>query len=451
MLKKVLYILVIAGLIGSLLSCNPPYGPWPSNSCKNCHKIEVDKSHSLACTKCHKGDSNKYNKAGAHKGLITHPASIRNAKFFCEPCHKKETNSVIKSTHYTLENEIKEIWTAFFPKSNPPSITQLKGISFPNNKKELLMDLLARRCLRCHVYYEGDDYEGTYRGLGCASCHMDSGKKKSHIFHKPKVANCLSCHYGNFVGWDFVGRFEKDYPEDFRAPLKNGRHLKRRYAIEWIDMSADIHFQKGLTCIDCHTGKEFHPEKGKIGVISCKGCHKSISNRFGHQNSNFKISCGSCHAKWGFYDFGQDLLRIDDPDPEDWSFLKVQTSSEIEMQKNSMTDKIHGNEYRGIWLKGYIKRRWWPVILGISKSGEIDVIRPILDISISYLNQDDEVLFEKIRPIKSQTFSPLQNKLSSKKANNIWLPYTPHTIGKADIFRTLFLKGLLNKKKGSNK
>ncbi len=427
-------------------SCSPPYGYHAQKSkCKTCHKIKIDKAHDLGCTKCHKGNKRGYTKNLAHKGLIRHPASIKNARKYCAPCHNHEVETAMNRPHYTLEDEIEKVWKAFFPKDKPPRVFEIKGIENPKDKKELIIDLLARRCLRCHVYYDGDDYEETKRGLGCSACHLKFSKKGRHVFHKPTIKNCLSCHYGNFVGWDFVGWFEKDFPEDFRAPFKNGKQVKRPYGLEWIEMSEDIHAQKGFICSDCHGQNEFHGEKTTLEKGSCRDCHNHLSKRFGHEEDS-KASCASCHAKWGFYDFGIDLLRLDKPDMEDWSYIRFQGESEIENGQAFMLDKINNIPVNGVWIKGFKKRRWWPVILGITKEKKIGVIRPILDLSISYVNSDDDLIFDNIQPVLNDHIKPLIKDwyLKEEKEPSIWLTYSPHTIGKADIFRTLFIRNLLS-------
>ena len=427
-------------------ACSPPYGYDAKKSgCETCHKIKIDKAHNLGCTKCHKGNKGGYTRDLAHKGLLRHPASIKNAKRYCAPCHKNEMEAALNLPHYTLENEIGKVWSAFFPGDKPPKALEIKGIDNPKGKKDLIEDLLARRCLRCHVYYKGDDYSGTKRGLGCSACHLRFSKKGSHVFHRPSMKNCLSCHYGNFVGWDFVGRFEKDFPEDFRAPFKNGEQVKRPYGLEWIEMSRDIHAQKGLICTDCHRLNEFHGEKSSPKRGSCTDCHNDLSKRFGHEKDS-RVFCASCHAKWGFYDFGIDLLRLDKPDMEDWSYIRFQGESEVENGMDFMLDKINSIPVKGVWIKGFKKRRWWPLILGMTKEKKVSVIRPILDLSISYVNEEDDLVFENITPVLKDDIRPLLKNwyLGDEKGPSIWLGYTPHTIGRADIFRTLFIRNLLS-------
>jgi hypothetical protein len=88
------------------------------------------------------------------------------------------------------------------------------------------------------------------------------------------------------------------------------------------------------------------------------------------------------------------------------------------------------------------------------------VIRPLLDISISYLDSDDEIVFDNLRPlkVKGTTCRNAYDTVSIIYSGNmdkpvvrrpwLWLPYTPHTIGKADFYRTMAARQwLLDKRK----
>ncbi len=400
----------------------------------------------------------------AHQGIVKSPSSPHFAKRFCIRCHKEQVEDVQKSTHYTLSGEIEGVWNAFFPGERPPSVQELRAVERPGNKRELVKDLLARRCLMCHVYYQGDDYAGTRRGKGCAACHMPVGNKIRHTFRKPSVTNCLSCHYANFTGWDFVGRFEKDYPEDFRAPLRRGQHISRPYGVEWLQMAPDVHHKEaGLTCLDCHKKGLFHVEKEYPKVISCRSCHKRLSDRAGHRLMGAcRADCQACHALWAPWDEGRSLMRQDSVDPEEWQFLEVEGSSEVEEQIRGasglayigsfqpiMSDKIHGGDFKGLWFQGFEKRRWAPPVLGQNGSGRIAVLRPIKDMSLSYVDETGETLFDNLKPRPQDGWrmvypgGDMIPSSSGASGVSFSLPFHPHTIGKADIFRTILVERLL--------
>ncbi len=284
------------------------------------------------------------------------------------------------------------------------------------------------------------------RGTGCAACHMrttTSGPWDHRFYREVPDDRCLSCHYGNFVGWDYYGRFEADYEDEYRAPLFKGGHLKRIYGVEWQEMNPDVHKKLGYKCTACHTHGPCSGSGAKTRI--CLSCHlnqaeirKLDEERIGHRPADRElVSCAACHALWAFVDRGRFLTRQDAPDLEFWEFLAVQGSSEVEKAVNGwgnagqsqeevgMTDKFTGRFHPGLWFQGFYFRRWAPVVLGETAEGRFEVLRPLLELYLSYVDKDGEVVFENLTP-EGMDENPWLG----------WTPYWPHTIGRADTFRT---------------
>ncbi len=433
-----------------LSACTNPdvTSPFKKSGCAKCHEVKIDKAHDIQCVKCHDGDPSGNSMREAHRGLVRFPAHPDIAARTCGICHQKEVEQASKDIHYTLSNEIGMVWQAFFPGSQVPAIRSLPTEIFPADTPTLVSDMLRRRCLRCHLFYEGDDYAGTKRGTGCAACHMrfyENGPWDHEFYKAVPDTRCLSCHYGNFVGWDYYGRFETDYEEDYRAPLDKGRHLPRPYGLEFHEMTPDVHKKAAMACVDCHkNGPCMDVPLASRGLAEsgCLECHRlsdesgtvkdRLSRRLGHGQADFvKAACTTCHALWSFRDEGRFLLRQDNPDMEDWYYLRTQGSSEIERAVKgtgpaTMKDKITGEIRPGMWFQGFIRRRWAPVAVGRDDNGRFRVFRPILDLYVSYLNEPEEILFNNMVPMRKDW--PF-------KAG--WIPYTPHTIGPADVFRSM--------------
>jgi hypothetical protein len=150
-----------------------------------------------------------------------------------------------------------------------------------------------------------------------------------------------------------------------------------------------------------------------------------------HEGQNENISCQACHAQWTFNDFGKHFLRSDTDDFNDWSYLSVQGNSEIEtiIENNTdfdkeelparMTDKLTGEPATGLWHKGYTMRRWETPMLGRGENGTITTMRPQLDYSLSWIDEEETVRFDSVQ--------------SQAKDSGI-RPYVPHTTGPAGIF-----------------
>ncbi len=399
-------------------------------TCVSCHPYELDEKHKLPCTRCHQGKSPAQNQKEAHQGLIRHPASPENYQKTCGTCHPKEIKKLSQSPHLTLKNMINGVLTAFGLKP-VSSITELPSPQKIKTKADLVIDLLRRRCLRCHLYYQGDDYEETKRGLGCAACHLyfAQGEMKTHEFLKtPPDRLCLHCHYANKVGFDYYGMFEHDYPYQFRSPLIDGELPPRPWGVEFHEMSKDVHLKNGMPCMACHTGEELMAG-GKRP--SCLSCHKLSEKDYYHRREVLaKARCSACHARFSFQDEGTYLMLQEDPDWDDWIEFYVQGSSEIEKliatyylkgeAKALMLDKISGKLRPGVWFKGFDSRRFEEIPLGFDENGKVSVMRPVLDLHLSYVDAYDEVVFDDLTPDKTK----------------VYRAYSPHTIGRADYFRT---------------
>jgi hypothetical protein len=439
--------------------------------------MELDTNHSFKCTTCHLGTEGATEKETAHVGLVAHPAHPDQMERFCLPCHGEIVEKTKESKHYTLHKSTNMFRIAFGATTELSSFVDTPVRPEPENELELADNLLRQRCFKCHLYDSGESYPSTGHGQGCAACHLPyyESKLTSHAFSAPTDERCLSCHYGNYVGFDYYGRFEHDFNMEYRTPYTTKNDYFRPYGIEYHQLSADIHQQKGLACIDCHLAGELMLQGEKP---SCRGCHDStelekripenVSSKDAdyvlransgtehliptlqhpaHFSTTENISCQACHAQWSFDDQGRQFLRLDSDEIEDFSALTVQGSYEIEhlLTNNldyskselpiTMEDTLTGTRSKGIWLKGYLTRRWENINLGRDDNGQITVLRPSLDYSLSWLTEDEEVPFDAIRP---------------QAKDHGLRPYTPHTTGSAGLFYEARIQQFLAREKLSN-
>ncbi|OGR01066.1 MAG: hypothetical protein A2505_09865 [Deltaproteobacteria bacterium RIFOXYD12_FULL_55_16] len=401
----------------------------------------------------------------AHAGLIARPAHPEQMRQACGGCHARQVAEAAASPHFTARNEVNAVRAVFGAKASLASLAEIPTHAQIASPLDLVDDLLRRRCLRCHVYSSGDGYSETVRGTGCAACHLAyaNGKMSSHAFSRsPADSQCLHCHYGNFVGADYYGRFEHDFNLEYRTPYRAEAQQSRPYGVEFHQLAPDIHQQKGLACIDCHSGAELMGRHGgdrekekKVTCLTCHGWRKGqplplsnlqteadrlvLTTRLtgkklvvprpvhpAHRQYEKKAHCTVCHSQWSFNDQGAHLLRTEQPDDAAWARLAVQGSSEVEAQLNtpapdgpSQRDKITGAPGRGLWLKGYELRRWERPLIGPGPDGRLHIFRPILDLHLSMLGPDKKVIFDNV---------------GVEPARQRYLPYTPHTVGKAGAF-----------------
>jgi hypothetical protein len=466
--------IVFAFLFLLLGGCSQDLPETPQSAgCAHCHAMQLDSNHRLACSACHHGNDKTTDKALAHQGLIAQPAHPDNMQESCGSCHEQIVAELQHATHFTLQKLTNDFRQAFGATEKLDNFRQTPAPDDITTELDLADDLLRRRCLRCHLYSRGDDYPAVSHGTGCAACHLAyrNGELLIHKFGKPGDNQCLSCHYGNYVGFDYYGRFEHDYHKEYRTPFTVSGSKERPYGVEFHPLLADIHQQRGMQCIDCHSGEEIMAQGHRL---LCADCHKqdhlkddALPPRITRQDQAYilldargkthpvpimhhplharyadSVSCQVCHAQWAFADGTVHFLRQDSDEYDRWEPYIVQGDSELEallrnntdFEKdelpNEMTDKINGEAFAGIWLKGYTERRWETVVLGRDEKGIIVPMRRLLDYRLSWVDEDEEVRFDSV---------------PSHASSRGFRPYVPHTTGPAGPFCenriTAFLMG----------
>ncbi len=436
-----------------------------SYRCRDCHPADLDSNHSFSCTTCHQGQENIASQEEAHSGMISKPGHPYFMMASCGSCHQKEVTASHDSLHFTARNEVNIVRRAFGADQDLSRADDIPVHESPGTPLELADDLLRRRCLRCHISYDGDNYAETLRGVGCAACHLEysNGQLTRHAFvGRTPDQQCLHCHNSNFVGADYYGRYEHDFHWDYRTPYKkDGSEADRLYGVEYHQLATDIHQQAGMACIDCHPGPSLMSSTQQ--GLSCLDCHAFSSRTNKHSNlkktgadisftsaqrtyavpqmanpahSKYgaQATCTACHALWTYNDEGTHLFRQDAEEYDPWEALTVQGSFEVEheifVNINSdegypypfMSDKLTGKGYFGLWHKGYELRRWEFPIICTDEQGKFTTCRPILDLHLTWVNSEGELIFDNARPDKAPDYG--------------LLPYTPHTIGKAGPFFT---------------
>ncbi len=365
-------------------------------NCESCHNVEpIDSVHKLSCVQCHVPKSLR-GRIGNHSVIIKNPSSFEYVETQCGRCHERDIENVKQSLHGTLSsciNITRFIWHAqnsYKPKYAVHKTKTLKTIPEPKKiikePKDLVDDLLRRKCLRCHLQNNSYPTAGTYRAKGCAACHMEFslsgryegkdgvmfnkvGYSKTHRLYKhPKISSCLACHNNEFVGTDYVGLFPQDYDISFHSPiLKNGRFKKRIFGIGQHHLTADLHYKLGLTCVDCHRKREVMGD-GKIYTneleavrVRCVSCHggynqKPSANFVTQKGSKYifrsasgkefkvvlfnkniiahkyhkMVSCSACHSAWQYGNFQLNLYLDKTKNYKMWRNLIYQEDPYLE-------------------------------------------------------------------------------------------------------------------------
>jgi thiosulfate/3-mercaptopyruvate sulfurtransferase len=218
--------------------------------------IGTDPHFTEGCAFCHKGKEKAASKSQAHAGLVKKPSSDHKV---CGNCHDEAPGTYKNSLHFTMAG-------------------QRHGVSGRLSKAELkLFDkkVFQQSCRSCHA--------------SCGDCHVSSpsvggvrlGFIKNHKFvAKDEARTCAICHGGR-VYPEFTGEFGG---------------------------AADIHYQKGMTCLDCHPKAGFHGSSGKYqsrkevrDKPACLNCHKpgeekTEKAKSSHTQHKDRVSCYGCHS-----------------------------------------------------------------------------------------------------------------------------------------------------------
>lgn len=164
---------------------------------------------------------------------------------------EKEDSFFKTSLHYTTRG------MAYWYDKSRGGLETLTGIPYTSEKLD---------CLNCHV-------------SSCDRCHKTEVDKR--LYYSVKTAQnqdiCLSCH-------------------------------KREKAIKQIDITAnqqDVHFLKGMQCMDCHTSRDVHGDGIKYDSMKqseaidpkCEACHNSINPTTSHKIHKEKLECKACHVR----------------------------------------------------------------------------------------------------------------------------------------------------------
>ena len=218
--------------------------------------ISNDPHFSNGCSSCHEGDPAGREKETAHRGLVKRPSDNPET---CGACHTDIAATYRLSLHYT---------TAGLKNGVRPRMSEAETARFDTT-------VFEQSCRSCHA--------------SCGDCHVKSpiisgvntGLIDNHRFtRRAEAETCALCHGGR-VYPEFTGEY-------------GGQ--------------PDVHYQKGMLCMDCHDIVEFHGDgtaypsrrdvAGKPACISChpKGNESTPKGREAHADHIGYVSCSACHV-----------------------------------------------------------------------------------------------------------------------------------------------------------
>ncbi len=252
----------------------------------------------IGCASCHAGDSKAREKSAAHAGLVLVPGNLADAPLTCarSGCHENMAPRVERSIMATMAGVIavnrRVLGEKPAGKELPHAARLGHGVA-DSHLREL--------CVGCHLGQKktgwgpiGEESQGG----GCNACHLEYGaaaasdlaryaalpreargeSPKTHpsLTLNPRNGHCFGCHSrSGRIALSYEGWHERNGPPGPAARaerrLADGRTVER--------IVPDIHHERGLECIDCHTANElmgagtFVAAKREQQRVACADCH----------------------------------------------------------------------------------------------------------------------------------------------------------------------------------
>jgi hypothetical protein len=268
----------------------------------NAHRPEA-----VGCASCHGGDPFTVDKTRAHRGMEVVAGNLATARLRCgqSACHPTVIGRVERSVMTTMSGIIAVNRSVFGEPPRDaggdlPHVRRLGRTSADTHLRQL--------CASCHVGAAkdalGPNDEST-RGGGCNACHLmyspaaldalrryerdkASGRAEAPTVHPAlslDIGNsqCFGCHSRSgristsYEGWHELhdpaaDGYDPDRPSPSRFRVLADERVFGR-------VLPDVHQEKGLDCIDCHTSNEVmgdgvaHARKSGQLKVACEDCH----------------------------------------------------------------------------------------------------------------------------------------------------------------------------------
>ena len=324
-------LFVLAVLSASAVAAHA--APRP-DQCVLCHR-GIEDAHPkrpLTCTECHRGDAKAPTMEKAHAGMWANPSDLRIVSQTCGTCHKAIAQKVKASimahrsgtqsgtlfpnglqatregVRFSMAPEPTRPAEFLMPKGyprnghppdgHPPvagTVPHLEPLPTFKQSGDVFFDLLRKECTSCHLWTQAKALKGNFRATGCAACHMPYGEDGTYAggdvaMSKTKagrplrhqltkaipVTQCATCHNGGSrAAMNLRGMMEA--PPVGKETFTYDQDLLHGHA--YTQQIPDVHFTKGMACIDCHTEREMHGD-GRIYAkrhyeveVRCENCH----------------------------------------------------------------------------------------------------------------------------------------------------------------------------------
>lgn len=254
----------------------------------------------IGCVSCHQGNPFAIDKNQAHYQMILIPGNLADANRSCgtTECHPDITDRIHKSILNTMSGVVsvdKFVFNEIESPSGLYHIQEIKQTAADNHLRDL--------CAACHLgnpKTETGPINQLSRGGGCNACHLNYSENAlaelndlksnppdsiKYQFHPSLSLNitddhCFGCHSrSGRIATNYKGLHETKFEASEITDWSNYELLADQRVFEKV--SSDIHHQRGMACVDCHTSYEtmgdgiLHEHKENQMQMKCEDCHFS--------------------------------------------------------------------------------------------------------------------------------------------------------------------------------
>ena len=321
--REALSALVLAGLLGACSQTEAPPPAAAVNLCIHCHEDSeagFNPAHAFAadaCTVCHAGDAEAVAEADAHFGLIAFPGNLDNADRACGACHGEQVAAVKGSLMHTARGMVHTTRLVVDGHPGEPATQNLQSLG-----SSVADSMLRKQCASCHLGQPKTRHSQDVtndRGGGCLACHVQEHPADAHPALTADVsdARCFGCHSrSGRISLSYTGLAEAD---DVSLQLADGRTVEQ--------LPADVHYQAGMQCKDCHDADDIMDHAGdaihqrEVVDAECTDCHESHEDDSDHA----RLTCAACHSQWAPQCFGCHMEY--DAEGEQWDHVEKRVTA----------------------------------------------------------------------------------------------------------------------------
>lgn len=307
---------LLALLAAPLVGCGALPGASPGAPCGGCHAgLELASATHPGCSACHGGDEAARAREAGHRGMHggknpSQPAAWERTCGNCHPYQLHRVRSALMTTNTGMIRNIQATWEG---EDGRLYAAQAADVSGPDGKPVSLHgvgdlagisgELYRKFCALCHIGLASYEVYAGSHAAGCAACHFPYGEDATYHGGDPTVRGkwpysethamaalpgngvCVRCHNrSGRIALSYEGRYDGN---NGLVPTRGGEPGPHMIAgaRNATAIAPDVHFEKGMDCVDCHTSRDVmgdghaYPNLYDQVEIACEDCHGSGTER----------------------------------------------------------------------------------------------------------------------------------------------------------------------------